>query len=137
MDCCGLGHTVAHDPFIWGIPLAPIGAMLAGEVGPRGSTEKARMAENASAALDVLRKSISFDVHSHGGSPGIASKGPPNGELANAMRAGSLPVACLADVPGLARGSDATQKGRLLWCARRRRANFTVTTSTALPGSTN
>jgi membrane dipeptidase len=99
MDCCGRGHTVAHDPFIWGTPLASIGPMLAGEVGPLGSTEAARMAENASAALDVLRKSISFDVHSHGGSTGIASKAPPSGDLANAMRAGSLAVACLADVP--------------------------------------
>jgi hypothetical protein len=99
MDCCGRGHTVAHDPFIWGIPLAPIGAMLAGEVGPLGSTEAARTAEDVSATLDVLRKSISFDVHSHGGSTGITSKAPPSGDLANAMRAGSLAVACLADVP--------------------------------------
>jgi membrane dipeptidase len=98
MDCCGHGHSVAH-PVPWGVPLASIGAVLAGEVGPRGSTEAAETAENVSAALDVLRNSISVDVHSHGGSTGIASKAPPSGDLANAMQAGSLAVACLADVP--------------------------------------
>jgi membrane dipeptidase len=97
MDCCG--HAVGHDPLMRGMPLASIGAMLAGEVGPRGSTEAARTAEGAAAALDVLRKSISFDVHSHGGSTGITSKAPPSGDLANAMRTGALAVACLADVP--------------------------------------
>jgi membrane dipeptidase len=79
--------------------LAPVGALLAGEVAPRGSTEAARTAETASAALDVLRKSISVDVHTHGGKSGITSKAPPSDDLANAMRAGSLAVACLADVP--------------------------------------
>ena len=77
MDCCGRSLAVAHDPFIWSIPLASTGAMLAGEVGPRGSTDAARTAENAPAALEVLRKSISVDVHSHGGSAGITSKAPP------------------------------------------------------------
>jgi membrane dipeptidase len=47
----------------------------------------------------VLRNTISVDVHSHGGSTGITSKAPPSGDIANAMRAGSLAVACLADVP--------------------------------------
>jgi membrane dipeptidase len=79
--------------------LAPVGVMLGGDVGPRGSTATARTAETASAALDVLRKSISVDVHTHGGKTGITSKAPPNGDLANAMLAGSLAVACLADVP--------------------------------------
>jgi membrane dipeptidase len=79
--------------------LTPIGAMLAGAVGPRGSTTAARTAETANAALEVLRKSVSVDVHSHGGKTGITSKVPPNDELANAMRAGSLAIACLADVP--------------------------------------
>src|ERR1700738_904811 len=73
--------------------------MLTGHVGPSGSTAAAQTAEAASAALDVLRKSISFDVHTHGGKTGITSKAPPNDDLANAMRAGSLAVACLADVP--------------------------------------
>jgi membrane dipeptidase len=79
--------------------LAPVGAMLAGEVGPHGSTEAAPTAETASAALDVLRNAVSVDVHSHGGKTGITSKAPPSDDLANAMRAGSLSVACLADVP--------------------------------------
>jgi membrane dipeptidase len=81
------------------MPLASVGAMLAGEVGPAGSTEAARTAETAAAALEVLRGSVSVDVHSHGGKTGITSKAPRNGDLAKAMRAGSLSVACLADVP--------------------------------------
>jgi membrane dipeptidase len=81
------------------VPLAAAGAMVAGEVEPGGSTQSAQAAETASAALEVLRKSISIDVHSHGGSTGIASSAPPSGDLADAMRAGSLAVACLADVP--------------------------------------
>ena len=99
MDCCGHGQPVTYDPLPWGVPLASIGAMLAGEVGPCGSTQAARTAENASVALDVLENSISVDVHSHGGSTGIASKVQPSRDLANAMRAGSLAVVCLADVP--------------------------------------
>jgi membrane dipeptidase len=99
MDCCGHGYAVAHGSLPWGMPPAAIAAMLAGEVGACGSTAAARTAENASAALDVLRKFISVDVHSHGGRTGIASKAPPSGDLANAMRTGSLAVACLADVP--------------------------------------
>ena len=99
MHCCGHGHPVAYGPLPWGVPLPSIEAMLTGKIGPRGSTEAAQTAEPASAALGVLRNSISVDVHSHGGGTGIASKAPPSGDLANAMRAGSLVVACLADVP--------------------------------------
>jgi membrane dipeptidase len=79
--------------------LTSVGAMLAGEVGPLGSTAAAQTAEATSAALDVLRKSISVDVHTHGGTAGITSKAPPSNDLAIGMRAGSLAVACLADVP--------------------------------------
>jgi len=99
MDCCGLGHGLTHRQWMWSTALTSVGAMLAGDVGPRGSTAAAQTAETASAALDVLRKSISVDVHTHGGQTGITSKAPPNGDLASAMRAGSLAVACLADVP--------------------------------------
>jgi membrane dipeptidase len=97
MDCCG--HALAARQWMWSTAWTSVGAMLAGEVGPRGSTAAARTAETASAALDVLRKSISIDVHTHGGKTGITSKAPPNDDLADAMRAGSLAVACLADVP--------------------------------------
>src|SRR5882757_11058905 len=97
MDCCG--HALAARQWMWSTALASVGAMLAGGAGPRGSTAAARTAETASAALDVLRKSISVDVHTHGGKTGITSKAPPNDDLAIAMRAGSLAVACLADVP--------------------------------------
>src|SRR5467141_1388974 len=99
MDCCGHGHASTPRHWMWSTALAPVGAMLAGDVGPRGSTAAAQTAETASAALDVLRKSVSVDVHTHGGKTGITSKAPPNDDLANAMRAGSLAVACLADVP--------------------------------------
>ncbi len=97
MDCCG--HALAARQWMWSTALTSVGAMLGGEGGPLGSTAAARTAEIASAALDVLRKSISIDVHMHGGKTGITSKAPPNDDLANAMRAGSLAVACLADVP--------------------------------------
>jgi membrane dipeptidase len=84
---------------MWGTILTSFGAMLGGGGGPGGSTAAAETATTASAALDVLRKSISVDVHTHGGTAGIASKAPPSDDLANGMRAGSLAVACLADVP--------------------------------------
>jgi membrane dipeptidase len=99
MDCCGQAYAFAPQTFRSGMSLAPVGVMLAGEVGPPGATQAARTAETAAAALEVLRRSISVDVHSHGGSTGITSKAPPSGDLADAMRAGSLAVACLADVP--------------------------------------
>jgi membrane dipeptidase len=99
MDCCGHWHAVTPQSWTFGAALTPVGAMLAGDGGLRGSTAAARTAETASAALDVLRKSISVDVHTHGGKTGVTSKAPPNDDLANAMRAGSLAVACLADVP--------------------------------------
>src|SRR5216683_458039 len=99
MDCCGYGHALTHPQWMWSTAASSVGAMLAGGGGPRGSTAAARTAETASAALDVLRKSISVDVHTHGGKTGIMSKAPPNDDLANDMRAGSLAVACLADVP--------------------------------------
>ena len=90
MDCCGHGHDASLQPWVWRTPLVSVGAMLAGEVGPRGSTQAAQTAETTAAALAVLRNAISVDVHSHGGSTGITSKAPPSGDLANAMRAGSL-----------------------------------------------
>jgi membrane dipeptidase len=99
MDCCGQGHAVAPGHWMWPAALTSVDAMLAGEVGLRGSTAAAQAAETTSAALDVLRESISVDVHTHGGKTGITSKAPPNDDLANAMQTGSLAVACLADVP--------------------------------------
>ena len=105
MDCCGHAHGHRHvfaaGPWLWRPRPPSIAAMLAGEAGPPGSTEAADTAENAAAALAVLRRAISVDVHSHGGRTGITSKAPPNDDLATAMRAGSLAAACLADVPDL------------------------------------
>jgi membrane dipeptidase len=99
MDCCGHGHAVEPRHGMWSMAATSVGAMLAGSGGPRGSTAAARTAETTYAALDVLRKAVSVDVHTHGGKTGITSKAPPSDDLANHMRAGSLAVACLADVP--------------------------------------
>src|SRR5258706_1675448 len=103
MECCGHGHchghALTHRRWMWGTVLTSVGAMLGGGMAPRGSTAAAQTAQTASAALDVLRKSISVDVHTHGGTSGITSLASPNDALANGMRAGSLAVACLADVP--------------------------------------
>src|SRR5437764_9092918 len=101
MDCCGHVHDSMPHAGMWSPALPSVEAMLAGEPGPAGSTAAARTAESASAALDVLRRSISVDVHTHGGKTGITSKAPPSSDLADAMRAGSLAVACLADVPDM------------------------------------
>lgn len=103
MDCCGgcncQGHAFTRRQWMWGTAVTSFGAMLAGGIGMRGTTAAAQTAENTAAALDVLRKSISVDVHTHGGTTGITSKAPPNDSIATGMRAGSLAVACLADVP--------------------------------------
>jgi len=99
MDCCGHGHALTPRPWIWSAALTPVGTLLAGGGGPRGSTAAGQTAETTSTALGVLQKSISVDVHTHGGVTGITSRAPPSADLANAMRAGSLAVACLADVP--------------------------------------
>jgi membrane dipeptidase len=101
MDCCGHTYGAVPHRWPWEAGLPPIAAMLAGEAGPPGSTEAAETAEAASAALAVLRRAISVDVHSHGGRTGITSKAPPSDDLGNAMRAGALAIACLADVPDL------------------------------------
>src|SRR5215469_3807804 len=99
MDCCGHGHVGVPQPWAWSAALMSVETMLAGGAGPRGSTQAADTAETTAAALGVLRNTISVDVHSHGGNTGITSKAPPSGDLASAMRDGSLAVACLADVP--------------------------------------
>jgi membrane dipeptidase len=109
MDCCGCAHTFRHHHGMWSPVLASVEAMLAGEAGPRGSTAAAKTAEDATAAVALLRRSISVDVHTHGGKTGISSKAPPGDDLASHMREGSLAVACLADVPDSpVLGRDAT-----------------------------
>jgi membrane dipeptidase len=97
MECCG--HLLTHRNWMSGAVLVSVEALLGGGAAPPGSTAAAETSEATSAALGVLRRSISVDVHTHGGKTGITSKAPPSDDLANAMRAGSLAVACLADVP--------------------------------------
>jgi membrane dipeptidase len=92
MDCCG--HALTRRQWMRSAALTSLGAMLGG----RAATAAAP-SEAAPAALDVLRKVISVDVHTHGGTTGITSTAPPSDDLANGMRAGSLATACLADVP--------------------------------------
>jgi membrane dipeptidase len=100
MDCCcTCCSDLTRRSWLWTTVLASIGTMLGGGLAPQGSTAAAQTAENTSAALEVLQKSISVDVHTHGGTTGITSKAPPNDDLAKGMKAGSLAVACLADVP--------------------------------------
>jgi membrane dipeptidase len=104
MDCCSPGccshdHTFTRRQWMWRSALTSLAALFAGGLEPRGSTAAAQTAETSSASLEVLRKSISVDVHTHGGTTGITSRAPPNDDLAKGMRAGSLAVACLADVP--------------------------------------
>ncbi|KQX21357.1 dipeptidase [Variovorax sp. Root434] len=79
--------------------MASVQAMLSGGVGPYGSTEAAQVAEVGTKALEVLRNSISVDVHTHGGPQGIYSPAPPTGNLASGMRAGSLAAVCLSEIP--------------------------------------
>lgn len=103
MDCCGgcrcAGHGFARRHFMQRSAFVSVGALLGGGLAARGSTAAAQTAEDTSAALAVLRTSISVDTHSHGGTTGITSKAPPSDDLANGMRAGSLAAVCLADVP--------------------------------------
>jgi len=78
---------------MWGTALSSLSTVLS------GTTGAARAAETNTAALQVLRQSISVDVHTHGGTTGITSMAAPSDDLARGMRAGALAVACLADVP--------------------------------------
>src|SRR5579883_3497776 len=99
MDCCSDAGALTRRQWMWSTAVGSVAAMLAGGTAPSGSTAAAETAENTAAALEILKKSISVDVHTHGGATGITSQAPPNGDLARGMRAGSLAVACLADVP--------------------------------------
>ena len=132
MDCCGHGYTLTPRHWMGSTAPTSVGAMLAGDVGPRGSTAAAQTAETAYDALDVLRKSISVDVHTHGGKAGITSKAPPNDELGNAMR---------DRLPSHARPTCRTARSlagirRGFWprCVHRSRASSTGTISSASLG---
>jgi membrane dipeptidase len=98
MDCCG--HALTRRRWMWSTALTSLGMMFGGRAGQRVGTAAAVASDAAPAAsLEVLRKFISVDVHTHGGTTGITSMAPPSDDLANGMRAGSLATACLADVP--------------------------------------
>ena len=129
MNCCCC-QPLSRRRWMWGTVLTSLGALLTGGMAPPGTTGAAQTAETAFAALDVLRKSISVDVHTHGGTTGITSKAAPSNDLARGMRAGSLAVACLADVPDapiLGRGPSGP-------CMPRIRGSFMRTISNGWPG---
>jgi hypothetical protein len=67
MDCCGYGHAITHRQWMWSTALTSVGAMLSGGVAPRGSTAAAQTAATTSAALELLGKCVSVDVHTHRG----------------------------------------------------------------------
>jgi membrane dipeptidase len=94
MDCCG--HALTRRQWVWGSLLASVSAMLAGGAGGYAT---AQVADAMPAAREVLRRNISVDVHTHGGTTGITSTAPPNDDMAKGMRAGALAAVCLADVP--------------------------------------
>ena len=94
MDCCG--HALTRRQWVWGSLLASVSAMLAGGAGGYAT---AQVADAMPTAREVLRRNISVDVHTHGGTTGITSTAPPNDDMAKGMRAGALAAACLADVP--------------------------------------
>ena len=94
MDCCGHHHALTRRRWMWST-LTSVAAMVGGGLEPRGSTAAAQTAETAAAALDVLRNSISVDVHTHGGTTGITSNGaaqrrPREGD-AGGIAGGRLP----------------------------------------------
>lgn len=97
MDCCGHAHRLTRRSWMWGTLTTSVAAVVAGTLASRATA--AEISDDVAAARKVLAASISVDVHTHGGTHGIVSLAPPNDELANGMRAGSLAVACLADVP--------------------------------------
>src|SRR5690348_18366111 len=96
LGCCS--HVVTRRTWMWGTALGSVAAMLGGCATHGGSEAGAATGDDTAPALAVLRRSISVDVHTHGGTTGITSQAPPNDDLAQGMRAGSLATACLADV---------------------------------------
>jgi hypothetical protein len=111
MDCCGHGHVLTRRCWMRSTQMS-VAAMVGGGLEPRGSTAAAQNAETDAAGLDVLRNSISVDVHTHGGTTGITSTAPPNDELAKSMRAGSSPALRMyRTLPILARNEAGVDAG--------------------------
>ena len=100
MDCCGHDHALTRRNWLSATVLAALGASLGAAAGGRAArAATVAAADDVAAARAVLTRSISVDVHTHGGTSGITSQVPPSGDLAQGMRMGLLAVACLADVP--------------------------------------
>jgi membrane dipeptidase len=97
MDCCS--HALTRRHWLRDTMLGSIGAMLGGAPGRRAAAAVVEPSDDFAAAREVLTRSISVDVHTHGGTTGIISAVPPTDDLADGMRAGLLAAACLADVP--------------------------------------
>jgi membrane dipeptidase len=99
MNCCGQAVTRRHA--LLSALRASVGALVAGCMGQRPSGGGAAADASSPTAQAVLRDYVSVDVHSHGGTAGITSRGAatPNGDLARGMQAGGMATVCLAEVP--------------------------------------
>ncbi len=98
MDCCGPALTRRH--WLQSMLLfTATGTMLGGGSGASSAGEASAAPGPSATAQQVLRDSISVDVHSHAGPAGIIARTPPTAELGASMRAGRLATVCLADVP--------------------------------------
>ena len=136
MDCCGHGHVFAPQPWVWSTPLVSVGAMLAGAVGPHGSTEAAETAETAALALAVLRSSISVDVHSQAAAPALHQR--RRRTAISQTQCGRGRWRWRAS-PTCQTGpcSHAAPRAVLRQFERRHQVSFTATTSIASPGWTS
>jgi membrane dipeptidase len=92
---CICGDEWTRRRWMWSTIATSLGGALGAVIGRREA-----LAVPSTTALQVVKDSISVDVHSHAGPNGVISRNaPPSDELARAMRAGGLAAVCLADVP--------------------------------------
>ncbi len=97
MDCCAIGLT--RRQWLWTTLLTSGAAALSGS-GRAGRVARAEAADAPSAkAIQVLKDSLSVDVHNHRAATGITSRKPPTDDTPRGMRTGGLATVCLADVP--------------------------------------
>src|SRR5262245_7315841 len=108
MDCCA--HSLTRRQWMWSTLASSAAAMVAGCAGPgrpdapppaaaAATAAPAAAQAPSAAAARLLRENISVDVHTHAGPTGVTSRQPPSDDLARGMRAGSVSIVCLADVP--------------------------------------
>jgi membrane dipeptidase len=92
---CICGEEWTRRRWMWSTIATSLSGALGAVIGRREA-----LAVPSTTALQVVKDSISVDVHSHAGPDGVISRNaPPSDELARAMRAGGLAAVCLAGVP--------------------------------------